>query len=370
MGLGLRDRPLEVRPLVSGRYLAPSRRWWLCFCLTGALGQRFYNQPKLDVGSRAPQTLVAPRSDEVEDRKTTEERRRSARLGTSPVLMGDPEVNQRVLSDVKRYLEQGNRLREEVGEFPFVDTGVLSQEVQRYLRNASNWEWRAVQWTLSRRLEEMQELGAQLPLANPEESSSPNGEEPDPVENRRDQILQATRLGAVSGASQVLSNLLQTQTSPMNQSIEQLLAASQRLDEEEFEEIVTAVEAARERYTQALEQLSEMSYTSGRPVYTSTLLNLSPEDWQKTRNTTLQIGRQMLAQGIAPGVPPTMLQDAVEMQLSLALPDAQIRYLMSTLLVKALEPNLVTDPDRSRERAELAAQAQEAVYIFRWKLER
>ena len=236
------------------------------FCLTGALGQRFYNQPKLDVGSRAPQTLVAPRSDEVEDRKTTEERRRSARLGTSPVLMGDPEVNQRVLSDVKRYLEQGNRLREEVGEFPFVDTGVLSQEVQRYLRNASNWEWRAVQWTLSRRLEEMQELGAQLPLANPEESSSPNGEEPDPVENRRDQILQATRLGAVSGASQVLSNLLQTQTSPMNQSIEQLLAASQRLDEEEFEEIVTAVEAARERYTQALEQLSEMSYTSGRPV--------------------------------------------------------------------------------------------------------
>ncbi|MCC5898036.1 MAG: HDIG domain-containing protein [Phormidium sp. BM_Day4_Bin.17] len=333
------------------------------FCLTGALGQRFYNQPKLDVGSRAPQTLLAPRSDQVEDRKTTEERRRSARLGTSPVLMGDPVINQRVLSQVKRYLEQGNRLREELGDFPYVETAILSQEVQRYLRNASNWEWRAIQWTLSQRLEERQALAAETPVAVLDELSSLAEVEPETIENRREQILQATRLGAVSGASQVLSNLLQTQTSPMNQSIEQLLAASQRLDEEEFEGVVSAIEAARERYAQALEQLSAVSYSNGRPVYTNTLLNLSAEDWQKTRNTTLQIGRQMLSQGIAPGVPPTMLQDSVEMQLSLALPDAQIRHLMSALLMNALEPNLVTDPDRTRERAELAAQAQEAVYI-------
>lgn len=361
--LGNRPRKLNVSGPVSTVVAV--------FCLTGALGQRFYNQPKLDVGSRAPQTLVAPRSDQVEDRKTTEERRRSARLGTSPVLMGDPAINQRVLSEVKRYLEQGNRLREEVGDFPYVDRGILSQEVQRYLRNASNWEWRAIQWTLAQRLEETPVLGAEPPASDLDEISSLDesvdelvGEsELEPIEDRREQILNATRLGAVSGASQVLSNLLQTQTSLMNQSIEQLRTASQRLDEDGFEEVFAAIEAARERYAGALEQLSEVSYANGRPVYTNTLLNLSAEDWQKTRNTTLQVGRQMLAQGIAPGVPPTMLQDSVEMQLSLALPDAQIRHLMSALLMNALEPNLVTDPDRTRERAELAAQAQEAVYI-------
>ncbi|TVR10966.1 MAG: HDIG domain-containing protein [Phormidium sp. GEM2.Bin31] len=361
--LGNRPRKLNVSGPVSTVVAV--------FCLTGALGQRFYNQPKLDVGSRAPQTLVAPRSDQVEDRKTTEERRRSARLGTSPVLMGDPAINQRVLSEVKRYLEQGNRLREEVGDFPYVDTGILSQEVQRYLRNASTWEWRAIQWTLTQRLEEIPVVGAEPAASALDEISSldESGDgfvaesEPDLSENPREQILNATRLGAVSGASQVLSNLLQTQTSLMNQSIEQLLAASQRLDEDGFEEVFGEIEAARERYSTALEQLSEVSYANGRPVYTNTLLNLSAEDWQTTRNRTLQVGRQMLAQGIAPGVPPTMLQDSVEMQLSLALPDAQIRHLMSALLMNALEPNLVTDPDRTRERAELAAQAQEPVYV-------
>lgn len=343
------------------------------FCLTGALGQRFYNQPKLDVGSRAPQTLVAPRSARVEDGKTTEERRRSARLGASPVLMGDPTINQRVLSEVKRYLEQGNRLREAVGEFPYVDTGLLSREVQRYLRNASSWEWRAIQWTLSRRLEETVDStvdAAEEPLAEPEIASTADSDEmvsevseEDEVENRREQMLQATRLGAVNGASQVLSDLLQSQTSPMNQGIEQLVTVSQQLDEEGVEAVITAIETAREQYAQALEQLSQVSYPNGQPVYTHTLLNLSADDWQQTRNTTLQVGRQMLAQGITPGVPATMLQDAVEMQLSLALPDAQIRHLMSALLMNALEANLVTDPDRTRERAELAAQAQEPVYV-------
>ncbi len=341
------------------------------FCLTGALGQRFYNQPKLDVGSRAPETLVAPRSDQVEDLRTTEERRRNARLGASPVLMGDPVINQEVLSEVKRYLEQGNRLREAVGEFPYVDTGLLSREVQRYLRNASSWEWRAIQWTLSRQLEERVDArvdrtrdATEEPLSELEaESAEMAASEENEGATRREQMLQASRLGAVNGASQVLSDLLQSQTSPMNQAIEQLLVASQQLDEEGVEGVMTAIEMAREQYAQALEQLSEVSYPNGEPVYTNTLLNLSAEDWQQTRNTTLQVGRQMLAQGIAPGVPPTMLQDSVEMQLSLALPDARIRHLMSTLLMSALEANLVTDPDRTREQAESAAEAQEPVRL-------
>ncbi|MFP4219165.1 MAG: HD family phosphohydrolase [Phormidium sp.] len=337
------------------------------FCLTGALGQRFYNQPKLDVGSRAPQTVIAPRSDRVEDSKTTEELRRSARLGASPVLMGDPMVNQRVLSQVKRYLEQGNRLREAVGEFPYVETGLLSREVQRYLRSASTWEWRAIQWTLSRQLEERAVEStvdstveaSEDPLSQLEAQTA----EADEVETRREQMLQASRLGAVNGASQVLSDLLESQASPMNQALEQLLVVSQQLDEEGVEAVMTAVEMARERYAQALEQLAEVSYPNGQPVYTNTLLNLSAEDWQQTRNTTLQVGRQMLAQGIASGVPARMLQDSVEMQLSLALPDAQIRHLMSAVLMNALEANLVTDPDRTRERAESAAEAQEPAYL-------
>ena len=49
--------------------------------LTAILGQRFYNQPGLQVGSVAPSTVFAPDDAQVEDKETTEERRRDARNG-------------------------------------------------------------------------------------------------------------------------------------------------------------------------------------------------------------------------------------------------------------------------------------------------
>ncbi|HEY9711272.1 MAG TPA: hypothetical protein V6D48_23890, partial [Oculatellaceae cyanobacterium] len=57
--------------------------------LTSVMGNRFYNQPKLDVGKAAPQTIRAPYDASVEDTKTTEEKRKEARTGSVPVLMVD-----------------------------------------------------------------------------------------------------------------------------------------------------------------------------------------------------------------------------------------------------------------------------------------
>ncbi|MEO9125954.1 MAG: hypothetical protein ABI262_14945, partial [Microcoleus sp.] len=47
--------------------------------LSSTLGHRFYNQPKLDVGTKAPQTIKAPASVSIPDHKTTEEQRKAAR---------------------------------------------------------------------------------------------------------------------------------------------------------------------------------------------------------------------------------------------------------------------------------------------------
>ena len=55
--------------------------------LSSTLGHRFYNQPKLDVGTKAPQTIKAPASVSIPDDKTTEEQRKAARSGAVAILM-------------------------------------------------------------------------------------------------------------------------------------------------------------------------------------------------------------------------------------------------------------------------------------------
>lgn len=118
--------------------------------LSSGLGYRFYNQPKLDVGKIAPQTLTAPISAHVEDVKTTEERRREARSGASAVWVVDQQVNEEIHQKLQELLAQGNKIREKLGSFPFVKTSVLSTATQTYLRQAPEPQWQTVLRTLEK----------------------------------------------------------------------------------------------------------------------------------------------------------------------------------------------------------------------------
>lgn len=55
-------------------------------CLTSVIGARFYNQPKLAVGTPAPATILAPSSARFADRKTTEELRKAAQRDRKSVV--------------------------------------------------------------------------------------------------------------------------------------------------------------------------------------------------------------------------------------------------------------------------------------------
>lgn len=112
--------------------------------LSSGLGYRFYNQPKLDVGKIAPQTLTAPSSANVEDVKTTEERRREARSGASAVWVDDPVINEQIHQNLQQLFTKGNQIRENLGNFPFIKTSVLSTATQTYLRQAPEPQWQQV----------------------------------------------------------------------------------------------------------------------------------------------------------------------------------------------------------------------------------
>ncbi|WP_096590488.1 HDIG domain-containing metalloprotein [Calothrix sp. NIES-2098] len=118
--------------------------------LSSGLGYRFYDQPQLDVGKIAPQTLIAPISARVEDVKTTEEKRREARSGASAVWVVDKQVNEQIHQNLQHLLMQGGKIREKLGNFPFVKTSVLSTATQTYLRQAPEPEWQKVLQTLAK----------------------------------------------------------------------------------------------------------------------------------------------------------------------------------------------------------------------------
>ena len=105
--------------------------------LTGMLGQRFYNQPALDVGRMATLTIVAPRDASVEDEKSTEEKRKAARTGAVPVLQVDAAINQQIYQDLQRVLDQGNEVRKILGNFPVVPISQLTSNTQFYLRETT-----------------------------------------------------------------------------------------------------------------------------------------------------------------------------------------------------------------------------------------
>ncbi|NJL45997.1 MAG: hypothetical protein HC922_10360 [Leptolyngbyaceae cyanobacterium SM2_3_12] len=98
--------------------------------LTAILGQRFYNQPGLQVGSVAPETIFAPAAARVEDKETTEERRRDARNGALPVLKIDSAANETALKSLDSLLAQVGSIRQAARTGPFVSTSILSTPIQ------------------------------------------------------------------------------------------------------------------------------------------------------------------------------------------------------------------------------------------------
>jgi len=110
---------------------------------TSAIGFRFYNEPRLSVGTIAPQTLRASASVRVEDIQTTQTSRESARTGATPVLKIDQTRNQEIYQSLTRLLDEGNELRQQAGSFPFVNTSFLSTSTQAYLRATTEQAWKA-----------------------------------------------------------------------------------------------------------------------------------------------------------------------------------------------------------------------------------
>ncbi len=290
--------------------------------LTSAIGYRFYNEPELNIGTRAPQTIEAPRDASVEDTRTTEERRKAARTGAVPVLMLDQEMTQQLVADLQSQLDEINRLRGLGGAFPFAPISSVSLESQLFIRQAQEWEWRT--------------------------------------------ILEAVNRTASDRPGDGVAVLVMPQL-PLNETqqtvVTELQNYRQATSAQAFASLTETINEVRRRYPRAIAALASPENRIDA-AYSSVLLDLSDDEWTQVQRSTQQALKRILAQGLSPGLPDNLLKNAIRMQVAATVPSGTEAIAVDLLFdVLHQRSNLVKDNERTKQQAERAALAVEPVIL-------
>jgi cyclic-di-AMP phosphodiesterase PgpH len=280
--------------------------------LTGTVGHRFYNEPKLDVGTIAPETIRAPESAKIEDRPSTEEKRRLARTISGPIFVLDPLTNQQIQTQLQLLLNQIGRVRQLAGEFPFVAPTVLSLPSQQALRQSTPEEW--------------------------------------------DTLQQAIKAAAPRRSAPEYALL----TDPQWQAIVELRNYSASKAGLSWVSLRQEIIAAQRRYLLAQQALTDPDQV--KVALDPAVLDLTAQEWQQAQSGLQLASQRMLAQGIFPGLAPHLLQLAAGKNLEGTVPKSSQGW-ATQLLAATLRPNVVKDSALTQQRALEAAQAVEPVVV-------
>ncbi|MBD2269602.1 HDIG domain-containing protein [Anabaena sp. FACHB-1391] len=288
------------------------------FLLTSVIGSDFYNQPRMKVGSIALQTFIAPYTDNIEDKEETELQRKAAIDNSAPVLMIDNQINQQIHARLEKILGISNEIRSIVGIFPFLNSSILSPYVQSYLRSFPELEWQKLIGILD---------------SNRQQNTKKQNSKP--------------QLSLSNGVSDEAAFL---------QALSELEAYQFMTTESNFSALITQISQVRKRYNQGIEKASQIETGEEvKQVYTApVLLALSDNDWAKTQTGIRKSAERIIAQGIAAGLPKSILHNAVSLQVQLSVP-SEAESLAKKVLLAVLQPNLKQDIEQTKKQAQILA---------------
>jgi cyclic-di-AMP phosphodiesterase PgpH len=308
--------------------------------LTGIIGQKLYNQTQLQVGNPAPQTITAPYTASIEDRKKTEAERKAVSNSSLQVLMLDARMNEQINENLQQLLDDGNEIRAVAGAFPFFDSVVLSISTQRYLRSCPDLEWQALLLAIENSKNQQKKgIGRTTASSRPSSIAAPNQQR----QLRTTPTPQKTELVDFA------------QNTDFTQAEAELESYRLTTSEKNLSLLIAEISQVRQRYTQATAKLLQLETVNPEAIYEeSLLLDLSDVEWEKTQMGIHQSAERILTQGIPEGLPKNILQDAVNLQLQTFVPESA-ESLASKLLLAVLKPNLQKDQEQTRQNAQKAA---------------
>ncbi len=313
--------------------------------LTGIIGYKLYNQTQLQLGHPAPQTITAPYTASIEDRKKTEAERKAVSTSSLQVLMLDARINEKINENLQQFLDDGNEIRAVAGAFPFFDPVVLSISTQRYLRSCSESEWQALLSAVENsKIQQQKGIGQTTASSRPLSITAPNQKRQPRITSKSDtQNLEKTEPVDFS------------QNTDFTQAVAELESYRLTTSEKSLSLMIAEISQTRQRYIQATAKLLKLETLNPKAVYEeSLLLDLSDVEWEKTQMGIHQSVERILTQGIPQGLPKNILQDAVSLQLQTFVPESA-ETLAKNLLLAVLKPNLQKDEEQTRQNAQKAA---------------
>lgn len=268
--------------------------------LTGVIGHRFYNEPKLTIGTIAPETIRAPASAQATDPIATSAEREEALQGANSVYMVNPSATKRIQTELDSYLTDIKTFRDSAGPFPYSRVNILSPAVQHFLRQRSTGEFQTL----------LKQVSVTTPPVTP--------------------WLQSKE------AQRAIQALKRYKT--------------KEKDEAKWSSLMSQITQAQQQYQAALGSVPPRL----QGFSSQALLEFTEPEWVTAQRRFQTVLQRILAQGIPPGLPTTVMRNAITAQLQ-DYPD-KMQMLGQQLLPVILKPNLTVDPTGTLRHREIIAE--------------
>ncbi|MEM7554874.1 MAG: HDIG domain-containing metalloprotein [Cyanobacteria bacterium P01_A01_bin.84] len=313
--------------------------------LTGIMGHKYYNQPHLQVGAIAPETIYAPYKATVENRQETEYLRENASQNSLPVLMLDVSVTNRVKQNLAKHLDKCNQIRAKLGPFPFFDTFLLSVSTQHYLRSAPLKEWEALLRVINNQKKDLEKLIS-------EQKQTITNVEATIQESENNATLLGNKLEETAQIDFFAK-------SDFSNAVTELTAYRLRTSQNNLSALIEKIVQARQKFA-----IAKKETINSQDIHNeSSLLELGNEEWTQTQIGIRRSAELILTQGIAPGLPQDLLKSAVSLQVQHSVPK-QAHPLAINILLSVLKTNLTKDTQKTELRAKKAAAQVQPVKVI------
>ncbi|PZV14011.1 MAG: metal-dependent phosphohydrolase [Pseudanabaena sp.] len=277
-------------------------------CLISTLSFRFYSEPRLGIGTFVDQDIRSPRTIEATDIEATKQAKELAKQQVIPIYRSNPEIDDNAVKHLEKLLQVGDDLRISSGNLPYVDHKILSDDVQRYLRQISNLEWTQLQ-------------------------------------------DRANKLAANANNQAAIASLINRDKETQFVALVELTQYKIKALPADYQALINTVTDIRKAYAKTQENVAK-----GPEMFRDRLLEMTNEEWETIKKLARQALIDLQSTGIVFGLPDEMLQKRIT-NLS-NLPTNKLDRVMTIALISAtVKPNMTLDFVATTERAIKASES-------------
>jgi putative nucleotidyltransferase with HDIG domain len=242
------------------------------------------------------------------DIEATKQAKELAKQQVIPIYRSNPEVDTNAIKHLEALLQVGDNLRISSGNLPYVDRQILSDDVQRYLRRISDFEWMQLQ-------------------------------------------DRASRVAANVNSQTAISGFINREKEAPSVALAELTLYKVNALPQDYQKLIDTVTEIRKAYAMTQEKA-----TKGPDMFRDRLLEMTNEEWETCKKLTRQALNDVQSTGIVAGLPDDMLQKRLT-SLSNLPTNEEHRSMAIALLGATVKPNMTIDYLGTTERAIKASES-------------